>query len=216
MRCQKCGSSHENNRGTQTCAGHKSSGAPCRAFPIHGARVCRVHGGSAPAVRRKAAERVALRTQGRKIGELLAEHEVHDLHPLEGLLDAVRRTSSMMRILGDLLAERSASGIDSAEGSHDLARMYSDWARLNAQVSKMALDANIDERIVKSAESTVTILTAAVERAISRAGIPLQHAVAFRKALGQELRRVAGGPVEIEVATASGDPLSEAGREPPP
>jgi hypothetical protein len=37
----------------------KGSGEPCRRQAIAGAAVCRVHGGAAPQVRRKAAERLA-------------------------------------------------------------------------------------------------------------------------------------------------------------
>lgn len=41
------------------CVAHRQDGEPCRAHAIHGGTVCRVHGGSAPQVKRKAAERLA-------------------------------------------------------------------------------------------------------------------------------------------------------------
>ncbi len=41
------------------CRGHNRAGDPCRMAPIRGATVCRVHGGSAPQVKRKAEERLA-------------------------------------------------------------------------------------------------------------------------------------------------------------
>ena len=41
------------------CLAHKSNGDPCRARPIAGGTVCRVHGGSAPQVKRAAEERIA-------------------------------------------------------------------------------------------------------------------------------------------------------------
>ncbi len=44
----------------QKCAARKSNGDPCNAAPMRGSAVCRMHGGSAPQVRRKAAERLAL------------------------------------------------------------------------------------------------------------------------------------------------------------
>ncbi len=41
------------------CVGRKKDGTPCMRSPIKGAAVCRSHGGAAPQVRRKAAERIA-------------------------------------------------------------------------------------------------------------------------------------------------------------
>ena len=41
------------------CTAKRSNGEPCKAQAIRGGNVCRVHGGSAPQVRRKAAERLA-------------------------------------------------------------------------------------------------------------------------------------------------------------
>lgn len=44
----------------QKCAARRTNGDPCNASPIKGGVVCRMHGGAAPQVRRKAAERIAL------------------------------------------------------------------------------------------------------------------------------------------------------------
>lgn len=42
------------------CSAHSSrTGKPCQKYPIAGATVCRTHGGAAPQVQRKAAERLA-------------------------------------------------------------------------------------------------------------------------------------------------------------
>lgn len=41
------------------CRAHRSDGAPCGAYAIVGATVCRAHGGAAPQVRRAAARRLA-------------------------------------------------------------------------------------------------------------------------------------------------------------
>lgn len=43
------------------CIAHSSrTGLPCKKWPMKGQNVCRVHGGAAPAARRRAAERIAL------------------------------------------------------------------------------------------------------------------------------------------------------------
>jgi hypothetical protein len=44
----------------EKCVGRNQRGEPCGNYPIDGAVVCRVHGGSAPQVRRKAQERIAM------------------------------------------------------------------------------------------------------------------------------------------------------------
>jgi hypothetical protein len=41
------------------CSAHTQAGNPCRANAIRGGTVCYVHGGAAPQVKRKAAERLA-------------------------------------------------------------------------------------------------------------------------------------------------------------
>lgn len=43
----------------QKCVARKKDGTPCKRSPIKGASVCRAHGGAAPQVQRKAAERIA-------------------------------------------------------------------------------------------------------------------------------------------------------------
>jgi hypothetical protein len=40
------------------CTAHRTNGEPCRAWAIHGGRVCVVHGGKAPQVRLSAEQRI--------------------------------------------------------------------------------------------------------------------------------------------------------------
>ena len=46
--------------GAGQCAARRQDGNPCGMAPIRGAAVCKMHGGAAPQVRRKAQERLAL------------------------------------------------------------------------------------------------------------------------------------------------------------
>lgn len=43
---------------TPRCTATNNRGQPCRAYPVHGATVCRAHGGAAPQVRAKAEQRI--------------------------------------------------------------------------------------------------------------------------------------------------------------
>jgi hypothetical protein len=40
------------------CGAHRTNGEPCRAFAMHGGRVCVAHGGAAPQVKLAAEERI--------------------------------------------------------------------------------------------------------------------------------------------------------------
>lgn len=87
------------------CSAHTSSGRPCRNWAIQGATVCRMHGGSAPQVRRKAAERLAL---GRARAELEREGRLGggqiDVDPADAMLAMVREAAFNVAVLRDLVA----------------------------------------------------------------------------------------------------------------
>ena len=74
------------------CTAHsKRSGNQCKREAIPGATVCHMHGASAPQVRAKAAERVALaraEAEATKIGITR-----RDIHPAEALIELVQYTA---------------------------------------------------------------------------------------------------------------------------
>lgn len=45
---------------SRKCKAHRSNGEPCNKWAIQGGAVCNTHGGSAPQVKMKAEERIAL------------------------------------------------------------------------------------------------------------------------------------------------------------
>lgn len=76
----------------QKCVAHTSAGNPCQASPIKGGVVCWHHGGSAPQVQRKAAERL-LYAADRLVAELLkiATSEQNPAVRLAAVRDALDR-----------------------------------------------------------------------------------------------------------------------------
>ena len=72
------------------CKARKQDGTQCRAWPIRGAEVCRVHGGRAPQVKAAAARRLAAQAAEQAVRTLgLAV----DISPTEALLEEVRWTA---------------------------------------------------------------------------------------------------------------------------
>lgn len=142
----------------------KSTGRYCRKVAVPGATVCRIHGGSAPQVRRKAGERLARQRVEGSIGQLVDELQVEaeGMDPVEILLAAVRRSHAMATVLdwlvGDLPSLTDTVGED-AHGVPDvMVTMLREWNDAAARHSKLALDAGVEERRVRLAEGDVSDL----------------------------------------------------------
>lgn len=126
----------------QCSATAKSTGNRCRRLSIAGGVVCLVHGGAAPQVRRKAAERVALAEALRR-----ADHRP----PWEVLSDALDAADSLMRQARMAAAEGGRVTVE------QLDRLV-DAIERAARMAKVALDAGVDERRVRLAEAQGVLL----------------------------------------------------------
>jgi len=58
-------------RQARLCRAHRKDGQPCRCYAVNGAAVCRVHGGAAGQVLRKARERLLEADAARTFGAWL-------------------------------------------------------------------------------------------------------------------------------------------------
>lgn len=176
---------------------------PCTRDPINGGEVCSAHGGNLPQVRAAAQRRVTFASQQGEVAELLRQCDLPDQHPLDGLLEVVRHSGGMMRLLGamvgDLNLKPFAGGVYSSlygpnhlgDGApHTLVVLYEHWANMYARACKLALDANIDERLVRNAEATTTAVYTAIERALLVAQLDPEQQQKFTSALGEELRKL--------------------------
>jgi len=102
------------------CNGTNNAGQPCRMTPIKGGTVCRVHGGSAPQVKRKAEERIAeararfldlLDPSFAVYKQALAQGQLPD-GQLRVALDAAR--DAFDRTLGKAVQRSEVTGADGA------------------------------------------------------------------------------------------------------
>jgi hypothetical protein len=153
--------------GGKRCSARNRAGEPCRAFAVRGATVCIAHGGAAPQVRAAAARRVEAAKLSKDIGRTLEDVERSLLDagvgPADTLADASTRAAAMMVVASSRLEELTTEG-PNGESADVVAELYERWVALAAKVSKLALDANIDERRVaildREAEAIGAVLDA--------------------------------------------------------
>lgn len=218
-----CGQVHLTRTGRPACRAHsRHTGEPCKSPPIDGGTVCRMHGGAIGHVKRKAQHRQMVAFTEGAIAKLLKECDIGpDVHPIDGLLQVVRHSGAMFRMLSGLVGEldvhpdedvwtvdeageiyirkpKALYGPDhKGDGApHILVNMYAQWADRYARACKLALDANIDERLVRSAEATSSTLFNALGRALDSVDLQPEQIDMLQSALALELRRSAGPQFE--------------------
>jgi hypothetical protein len=194
--CISCGKAHVDAAGRVSCTAHSRTdpSRPCLGSPVAGHHVCRMHGGASPGAVATATSNLAQRALERRIGALLkeAEHEVKDQHPIDGLLEVVRNTGGMVRVLRMLVGEDEE--VWGPKGQFDDAaptvhvELYRHWNALHLQATKLALEAGIDERMVRNAEATGTRLFDALDKALSTANLTPSQSSSIRATLAAELR----------------------------
>jgi hypothetical protein len=178
-----------------------------------------MHGGATPAVKAQAQRAIVWQQAQGGIAELLQECDLPEQHPLDGLLEVVRHSGAMMRMLGYVVAgleldkEGTANtkklvGFDrfNEQTANAYVELYGQWSDRYARACKLALDANIDERLIRNAEATTTIFVEAMEDALKEANLDPAQAARFSKALADRLRKLAG-PLDTRVGRAELDSL---------
>lgn len=197
--CERCGKVHLTPWGTPACTGHLSSdqlgeggkraGEPCSNAPRKGGYVCRFHGGSTRHIAKAAQTRLTLMTAEGEIAELMRHCDIPDQDPVSGLLEVVRVSGSMMRLLTvkvgelaedpkideevdlDTLTVKRTAGLGgfwglSKDGEmmpHPYVQLLRVWTERYEKACKTALDAGVAERQVKLAENQAELLATAVK-----------------------------------------------------
>lgn len=188
----------------------------CRGWAMHGVDQCPTHAGH------KTRKQSMTHRQARGVRKLLAECDLPDQHPVDGLLEVVRHAGGMFRLLSEMVGDLDAHpggetlladedgnvvkagalyGLDhNKDGApHILVELYGVWSDRYARACKLALDADIDERLVRNAEATSELLFGAIGRALSAADLSPVQAGRVRAALAAELRTFTGpGALEVK------------------
>lgn len=169
----------------QCTAKAKQSGNRCKRVPAHGATVCNIHGGSAGAVKAKAAERTQQDAARRA---LMALGEPEPIDPAQALLDLIAWKYGEVQWLRDKVQElepdklvwgktEHKEGV-SVEGPVDVVTEKAApsvwWSLLRqaedqlSEYASKALRAGVAERQIRLAESTGQAMAGVVNMILDR------------------------------------------------
>lgn len=152
--CADCGQNHP------LCAKHRKDGQPCGGEPIRGTDTCRMHAGrKVSVIRQEVSARLAVQ-------ELDLDREAN---PLDELLTEVQRAAAAVRWLGDKVnaldddaitwglvkkvRDKDGKSTTHGAGVNLWVKLWQEERDRLARVCKLALDAGVDERRVRLAES---------------------------------------------------------------
>jgi hypothetical protein len=201
--CLDCGQPHRTDR----CQAHAKArgGGQCQGFKVPGLSVCVKHGGRTAASQAKStiarAETAAARTADAAVhrrirmvmGAFPDQRIENPLQELQLLAGEMRQwKQAMAERVADLLAkEKLRYGTDGGEAIRGEILLYERAMERLANTLAMIAKLNIDERLVKIAEGQRDMVLAAIEAALTLAGVTGAPAVAARQEAARYLRVVA-------------------------
>lgn len=194
---------------------------PCNGFIIKGSDPprCLVHLSGNDARRRaQDKESAYIARHWGQLNQLLEGADFPDLDPMNALLEVVRHTGTMMRVLQLLVAELPVEpgygyvetefgeqlraivpGLyghdkDGEQAPHVFVNLLAIWTDRHMKACKMALDAGIDERIVRNAESTTERLFSAFTLALRQVALTDEVRQQLGRAFASEVRKAIDVP----------------------
>lgn len=196
------------------CGRKTRGGGTCKAWPVEGTDVCRMHGGSAPQVRAAGARRVVEAKAMKAVSALGGWAPVTD--PLAALADTageVLAVKNHLRGLVERIIERERQvqadsvhlvaaeftgepvglRVPDDKGAEQMRAEFTAYmAMLNSAVSTLGMIAklNIDERMVRIDEQRAEMIREALRRAFAEAGLSGEAQTRGMAAFGRHLRVV--------------------------
>ena len=169
-------------------ANAKSTGKPCQRAAILGGTVCYVHGGAAPAVKAKAAQRRERQEAEIAVAKFGLPREIE---PHQAMVEEIHRTAGavawLQEIVRGLDQEQMTRGISRTiqhpDGSKTVEatiainawiRLYQDERDRLVRVSKAAIEVGVAERQVRIAEQTAQQLAKVVSAIVQDLGHDLE------------------------------------------
>lgn len=175
------------------CKAKKKNGEQCQAWAIRGGTVCRVHGGMAPAVQRKAQERIEKARAEITLAQAMQEFNLDEsASPGQTLLKELSHAGQVAAWLRNKVAElpeNEAAGLMKTSEKYDeetgawtytymaganvWLKLYAEWTDRASKMAKMALDAGIAERQVRVMEQHASMFANALFGVLSDLGIEM-------------------------------------------
>lgn len=189
----------------------KQSGKRCGNYPVHGGKVCRMHGGAAPQVAAKAAAR-AQQDAIRGLLENLGTPAPID--PGQALLELIAAKNGEVHWLRAVVKDQEQAALvwgradyENGIGPMGPVDKYTDKAAVNiwwdmlrkaedqlASYSSQALRAGIEERRIRLAERTGNQVAMAVRRILDRLNLNTVQQGLIGTVVPEELRKM----IEVE------------------
>lgn len=179
------------------CKAKTRAGAQCGNPPITGAVVCRMHGGSSPAVRAAAQRRIEVRNVEANARAVLASEGVPAVtDPVEMLAGLAANIAATERALAARVNALSDLSYRSLTGTEQIKAEMALWGQYQDRLAKV-LEAlgkfNLDERRVRLAEAQGQLVFAAVQAIFNRIDLSERQWALARVAAPEELRRLTDG-----------------------
>ena len=180
------------------CSGHSTStGEPCGLSPVRGATVCHKHGGSAPQVKAKAAERVAQQEFDQEMSRTLAHLNVAPVdNPLAVLAELAGQAVAFKDALADRVNRLNDIRYEDLKGSEQLRSEVALWERALDRCERFVTSMarlKIDDRLVKVEEAQVDLLLAALDAGLVAVDVEPGRRVEAKAAAARHLRAVGKG-----------------------
>lgn len=153
------------DRPSLRCSAHRTDGAPCAAYAMHGTTVCAAHGGRAPQVRAAAQRRLEVEKAQRQVRRL-GLNEAPAMHPVEALERSIAATAAMCAYLRDLVSDVADSGSDSKALLFVWQAALREWEVALGRICTSALRAGVEERRVRIAERDGALMVKALTGAL--------------------------------------------------
>lgn len=218
--CDHCGKIHITWHGHPSCKAHKANidpPEPCSKPPKGMTGLCRSHGANLPTIAAAGERKLALMSAQGEIADLMRECDIPEQHPIDGLLEVVRVSGSMMRLLtikvGELTEDTEIKEIFEVVGKdaikmrqvtdndafwgldkdgqmvpHIYVQLLKIWTERYEKACATALAAGIEERRIRLAEDTADTFFGALTKALAAVGMDTETRQQLQAALATELR----------------------------
>ena len=178
--------------GQPQCTATKRNKERCGNKPVRGATVCRMHGGSAPQVKAKAAERVAQQEFDEEMTRTLARLKVAPVdNPLTVLAELAGQAVAFKDALAARVNDLQSIRYEDMRGAEQLRSEVALWERALDRCERFVTSMarlKIDDRLAKVEEAQVELLLAALDAGLIAGNVEPGRRAEAKAAAARHLR----------------------------